>query len=808
MRKTSSRERTAQEFIHVEAIENRILWTTDKLLFAFVRVRGQDNSLLDESDHAGVTEKLAADLSGQAEPYQIISIPRTVDVKGMLEELAALRETVENAARRRLLDGEMDALEELAESGAKEPLIFIKLWKKAARGADKELLDRAEVLAGKLKDNKIAAEVMEDPQILHLCALYAELGVWQDGDEKPDIPILSGRPRLVSRKPQTVDKDRAELMERVTPMGLFFQPTGLMIGSSHCRCYGAARFPGQIDYGWAAVLTNATDCVTCITYDPARAAEIGDALSQSIRDSQRDAQGERDARKRKRLERSAQSADTLLDQSDGENKTLGQMSILCMPFSDSPEGLEKVCGEARRRFAGKRITLKALPYLQKEAFRQLSPYYPPERAVEEALQRIVPLETLAGGYPMTVGILRDDHGIHFARTLDRKMLVLDIRHLDKDRGNGHGIVTGVSGTGKSTFLKSLLESEYMVGMRCIVIDPEREFQELCEKLGGVWLDAGGGAGIVNLLQVFLPLPQQERKGTRNEQEELPEEVSTDGKRRETVLSAHIQHVLTVLRFKIPSLTDIQISLLEDALVELYARFGFPLDWKFDPERKPEEYPIMEDLWRLLNSLAERDARYADLALLLKSMATGSDAVVWNGYTNIDLNHDLVVIDTNQLYDSSNRNRSAQYYNLLHMVFSIASADREVPYLIMADEAQTAFDPELPAAGKMLKEIANRGRKYEIYLWMAFHSLNELLNERVRNEGQGIVDNAAYKILFGTDAKNLEDTEAMFRLTKSEAKVLSDRQRKRALAILGTQRLKVEFDIPSYKLELMGKGGGR
>ena len=797
MRKMSSRERTAQEFIHVEAIENRILWTTDKLLFAFVRVRGQDNSLLDESDHAGVTEKLAADLSGQAEPYQIISIPRTVDVKGMLAELAALRETVENPARRRLLDGETDALEELAESGAKEPLIFIKLWKRAARGADRELLDRAEVLAGKLRDNKIAAEVMEDPQILHLCALYAELGVWQDEEDQPDIPMLPGRPRLFSRKPSPEEIAHTELMERIAPAGLFFQPTGLMIGSSHCRCYGAARFPGQIDYGWAVSLMNATDCVTCITYDPARASEIGNALSQSIRDAQRDAQGERDARKRKRLERSAQGADILLDQSDGENKTLGQMSVLCMPFADSPEGLEKVCGEVRRRFSGKRITLKALPYLQEGAFRQLSPYYPPERAVEEALQRIVPLETLAGGYPMTVGILRDDHGIHFARTLDRKMLVLDIRYKDKDRTNGNGIVTGVSGTGKSTMLKHLLESMLMLGMKAIVIDPEREFRDLCKALGGSWWDAGGGKAKVNILQIQAPIPDEE------DEEEFTSEISP--------LAEHLQYLKTMLRYKIPSLTDPQMELLERALRELYARFGITLDTEWKAElalRQPTEYPIMKELWQYLLDKSREEPEYAELALLVESMAIGADSIIWNGYTSIDLGRDLVVIDTNRLYNNTDQNQAVQYYNLMHMGFSAISADRDTPYLFIADEAQILFDPKLEQAAKSMKNMATRVRKYEGYLWLAFHSLQELLDERVRLYGQSVLDSAAYKILFGTDGQNLEDTVRLFHLTPAEEKVLSARQRKRALAMLGAQRMKVEFDIPAYKLELMGKGGGR
>lgn len=217
---------------------------------------------------------------------------------------------------------------------------------------------------------------------------------------------------------------------------------------------------------------------------------------------------------------------------------------------------------------------------------------------------------------------------------------------------------------------------------------------------------------------------------------------------------------------------------------------------------------MLDLYQLLQRKCLEDPDYRNLTLLLESMAIGADSVIWNGHTNIELESDIVVIDTNQLYNSTDQNRAAQYYNLMRMVFSAVSADRDTPYLIIADEAQTVFDPALPQAARALNNMALRVRKYEGYLWLAFHSLHELLDERVRLNGQPILDAAAYKILFGTDGQNLSDTVSLFRLTQAEEKALEARVRGSALALVGSQHLKVEFDIPQYKLELMGKGGGR
>lgn len=792
---TDTRMLTAQAFINAEAIEDKILWTKDKRLFAFIRVKGKDNSLLTLDEHKKLTQQLAQDLADQREPFQFISIPRTVDTDGMIHELKELRSSSKNDAQLRLLTGEVAALEHMAEEGAKEPLIFLKIWQTAARNADRELLERAEKLVDRLSGNQISAHIMEDEEILHLCRIYAELGVWQAEKIDTDIPLLPGMKRKLSRNPSPEEIAEAELLEQITPVGgLVFKPTSLMVGGSYCKCYGATRYPAGIDFGWAVQLMGATDCITCLTYYPGNEAEIGEALSRSAKQSNQDAGSNNDLRTKKRLLRKAESAGRLIDQQDGEGMALGQMSIVTMPFADSPAELDERCKQMTNRFGRKMIKLRQLAQIQKDAFKHLSPYYPDQPMVNDMLMRIVPLETVVGGYPCTLNTLRDDHGVYFARTPDQSIISLDFFLRNDDRTNGNGIVTGIPGIGKSTMLKHVIESFFMQGVRIIVIDPEREFRTLCKNLGGSWWDAGGGKARVNLLQIQAPIPDDE-EDPKFHSDPCP-------------LSSHIHTVQTILQFKIPSLTDSHQSLLERALRELYAKFGIDLNWEFDYNRKPTEYPIMKDLWELMNDKSAKEPAYAELALLLESMAIGADSVIWNGHTNIDFSAPIVVIDTYQLHDSTAQNRAAQYYNLMRMSFTIASRDQETPYTIVADEAQTMFDPELPAVSTAMKNIALRIRKREGCLWLAFHSLHELLDERIRLYGQPILDAATYKILFGTDGRNLADTVALFKLTPAEEKVLDARQRGKALALIGSQHLKVEFKIPAYKMALMGTGGGR
>lgn len=206
---------------------------------------------------------------------------------------------------------------------------------------------------------------------------------------------------------------------------------------------------------------------------------------------------------------------------------------------------------------------------------------------------------------------------------------------------------------------------------------------------------------------------------------------------------------------------------------------------------------------------KQNEQYRDLATLLQSMAVGADAYLWNGRTNIDMDAQLVCIDTNRLLSLSQQTQASIYFNLLSLCWDVASRDRDEPVVILADEAHMLFDPRLPEVGLYIRNIAKRIRKYEGALWIATQSATDMLHESIRLAGQAIVDNSAYRLLFHTDAKNLEDTVDLFRLTPAEAKLLISFEQKNALCLIGTQHhIRTVFELPKYKLDLMGKGGGR
>ena len=70
----------------------------------------------------------------------------------------------------------------------------------------------------------------------------------------------------------------------------------------------------------------------------------------------------------------------------------------------------------------------------------------------------------------------------------------------------------------------------------------------------------------------------------------------------------------------------------------------------------------------------------------------------------------------------------------------------------------------------------RARKYEAALGIISHSLVDFLHESIKQYGQALLDIPCYKILMGTDGKNLKETADLYDLTEAEQELLLARKR--------------------------------
>ena len=119
-----------------------------------------------------------------------------------------------------------------------------------------------------------------------------------------------------------------------------------------------------------------------------------------------------------------------------------------------------------------------------------------------------------------------------------------------------------------------------------------------------------------------------------------------------------------------------------------------------------------------------------------------------------------------------------------------------------------IDPKVPQSLVFLRNAAKGVRKYEGGIAIISHSVVDFLDPEIKMYGQPLLDLATFKIIMGTDGQNLEETRNLYNLTDAEEELIMSKKRGSALMIVGSKRLNIQFEIPEYKFNYMGRAGGR
>lgn len=598
------------------------------------------------------------------------------------------------------------------------------------------------------------------------------------------------------------------LLNIITPMGLELKRNSIVIGENTARVYGVIKYPQKVDLGWLSRITNIPGTIVSISFRPIDSGTFIEALSRNIIQKRGEAEYLKDPLGQKRAERAAIDGERIMVQIDQQGETVGLMGISIMPISRDENIFERVCRRTEAAMAVVKCKVRALAFLQMEGYRMLSPFHPSEGTVENIIERIVPLSTFIGGFPFASGGYNDGSGYYFAKDSTGGLIVLDTWKRGGDRTNSNMVIMGVAGVGKSTAIKHIAEAEFMIGTKIIFIDPEREYQDLCRNLDGDWVNAGGGpGGMLNPLQI-RPVPVDD------EDEANP--LYGQDSRGMGAMALYIKNLEIFFSLYLPSLTDMQKAVLKETLIELYNRFG--ITWETDVEKLSDaDFPVFSDMYDLLVEKSTSDASkdepafssvYAELAMLLKDIAHGSDSFLWNGRTTLQTHTRCICLDTLDLQNTSDNVKRTQYFNLLTWCWQQMSRDRKERVMLICDEAYLMIDPNVPQSLVFLRNVEKRARKYEASIAIISHSVVDFLDPAVKMYGQALLDIPCFKILMGTDGKNLKETKELYNLTDAEEELLASKKRGNALVMIGSKRLHAVFEIPEYKFDYMGTAGGR
>ncbi|MBP3923197.1 MAG: DUF87 domain-containing protein [Ruminiclostridium sp.] len=610
---------------------------------------------------------------------------------------------------------------------------------------------------------------------------------------------------MFSKKHNLVVEENNALRSAIAPLGLDFSPISrFYMGDYICRIYSVIQYPTAQDYGWVSRINNIAGTIVSFSAEPLDNNLLVPQLSKIVNSALFEAEHNKDAIVRQRKQKLAEDASKVMQQIDQNNEAISHLCCNIMVMGNDEQDFYDKCNRVESVFAGIGCKIRAMSRIQKEAWKQMSPSYPPQELMTNIGNRPMPVSTFFGGFPFENSGFNDGKGYYLGVDNDGTPIIFDLWRKGFSRTNANITIIGGSGTGKTTLTQFIIVSELIRGTKVIIIDPETEYKALYEifKPDGIskWIDACGGEnGIINPLQI-RPKPLSDEEEEENSVKGISE------------LALHLKTLEIFFELYLPELSQIQKALLNKALIDMYNKFN--IDWNTKIEYlNNEDFPVMTDLYNTLKEsrlTADKGVidDYDKLIVLLQNVAEGADKFLWNGKTTIKNDAQLIVFDTQNMRIMSDNMKQTQYFNLLSWCWQQMAMDRDEKVMIVCDEAWLLINPKVPQSMEYLRDTEKRARKYNGSLVVSTQNVLDFLGDTVKMYGQPVLDLPSTKFIFGCTGGDLAAVKELYSLTEAQQELVAAKNRGECLMQAGTRSLKLKVQIPEKRLAQLGDGRGK
>ena len=373
--------------------------------------------------------------------------------------------------------------------------------------------------------------------------------------------------------------------------------------------------------------------------------------------------------------------------------------------------------------------------------------------------RAIQTSTLGAMYPFISNILQDERGFYLGYNSYPVFTNFFVRN--NERVNSNMIVIGKSGSGKSFATKTLLANFAADNTRIFILDPENEYQYLCENLEGKMIDVGSSVnGIFNPFHIYASLEAEEGG-------------------EDDALNTHLQFLEQFYRVILPGINTDAFETLNSLTVELYEKKG--ITPATDVSRlKPKEFPIFDDLMEIINEKlkTEKDEYILRNVQVCKTFvekfATGGrNSNLWNGYTSIVTNENFVcfnfrslIINRNDIIANAQMllvfkyldNEIAKNRDFNLKYFQDAELEEDHRRIIVAvDEAHVFINKKFPVALDFMAQMAKRIRKYNGMQIIITQNIKDFVgSEEIQQQSTAIINASQYSMIFSLSPNDITD----------------------------------------------------
>lgn len=537
------------------------------------------------------------------------------------------------------------------------------------------------------------------------------------------------------------------LRDFIAPSSIEFSSSYFQIGTKYARTFYVYGYPRQLYTGWIGGLINIDEIMDLSQFIyPVDSQVVLKNLSKKVGQLEAGLQLDSEHGKVRDPGKQAaiQDAEEMRDKLQVGEEKFYRFGLYFTVYGESLDELEFISHKVESMLGQQLIYSKPATAQQEQGLNSTIPQFMDQLQI----RRNMNTGAISTSFPFTSADLTDDHGILYGINMHNSGLVIFDRF---SLENGNSVVFAKSGAGKSFAVKLEALRYLMLGVEVFVIDPENEFERMCDAVGGAYV------------KLSLNSP------TRINPFDLPQVVDTeeaDNALRSNLITLHgllrlmmggaQSQMLGAGASMTPALDPVEEADLDAALIETYAKAGITND----PLTHTSPPPTINDLYE---TLLHMGGTGPELAQRLRKYTTGTFAGIFSQPSNIDINNPMVVFNVRDLEDEL---RPVAMYIVLNYIWNKTKSDKKRRLLIV-DESWQLMKYEDSA--NFLFSLAKRARKYNLGITTISQDVEDFIGSRM---GRAIVANASLILLLKQSPSAVDVLADVFKLTSEEHKRLS------------------------------------
>lgn len=621
--------------------------------------------------------------------------------------------------------------------------------------------------------------------------------------------------KLFRRKPKVLTPQQAEevytkdFFDMILPSTIKFFTDHYIVGDSYRSVWAVREYPTSTEE--QAILSQLADRngVTLRIYlRLVESMEQRKIIQNATRKNKLKSSGN-DVNETIEAQGNLQDVVTLMANLRKNKEPLLHCSIFIELKAKSKQKLKELQTDIAMELTRSKIEVDRLTLRQKEGFLSVLPVG--SNQFGSLYERVLPASSIANLFPFNFSGKTDPNGLYIGRDKYGTNILVDFDRRTEDKTNSNILILGNSGQGKSYLFKLILTNIRESGKKIVCLDPEAEYEDLTDSLGGCYIDFMSDRYKINPLE-----PKVWNEQTKFDYEEYSDSCKDDSHipeafKKATRLSQHIAFLKDFFR-TYKEFTDVQLDTIEILLMKLYARFGITDSTNYST-KNPTDFPIMSDFYQLCEEeymTYDHKRKYLyteeilqEVCLGIHSMCIGSESKYFNGHTNITDDR-FLCFGVKGLLDTNKRLKDAMLFNILSYMSNkllgegntVASIDEM--YLFLSN----------PTAIEYIRNAMKRVRKKDSSVILASQNIDDFLIPSIKEFTKPLFSIPTHHFLFYPGNINPKDFEDALMVELNEYDLIKFAERGTCLYRCGNERYLLLVQAPEYKSEIFGSAGGR